>query len=277
MKTFFVLFYLIFICCLVSGQTGMPELNTDDYPGLHIKNTRNFSDSSLWGWMDGGADLYYEYGFTALQVTKFEVGEENFILECFKMKDAEAAFGIYSVNHNVCLMSGSGLKFNCQNRYQLQFAKAEYYVSLINERNTTKAKVEAALISRIIANKIAGKEYSLPSYFDEPASLRYHNRIKMIIGSLGLKNGYPDWEELFDYKGKYTAYIMNKPLTCDTLINVFIKIDKPAELSEFYKKLGFDFRKGQDNYLFAKENKNYYLSVCSCGEVKIIITRSTSQ
>lgn len=273
MRTFFVLFYLIFTCLLVYGQTGMPVLTQDDYPGLLIKSNNNYSDSSLWGYLDGGADIYFEYGFTALQVMKFIAGNENFKLECYKMKDAKAAFGIYSVSHNKCPDSGKELKFNCENKYQLQFAKAEYYISLINESGTAKAMVVAAFLAREIADKIHEKEYSLPDYFNGlliPSGL---NRFKLITGKLGLKNGYPDWEGLFDHAGKFSLYILDLPESRDTLLNVLIYIDKPAELSDLYKSLGFDFRRNQDNYYYEKDGMHFYLSICSCGEVKIWETR----
>ncbi len=50
------------------GESSIPSLSglTD----CEIKVTRTFSESSLYGYINGGAELYLEYGFDTLVVSE---------------------------------------------------------------------------------------------------------------------------------------------------------------------------------------------------------------
>jgi hypothetical protein len=54
---------------------------------------------SLWEYIDGAADIYYAYGFVLLQLSRYQLSENQdaeITVEIYMMKDPLNAFGIYS-------------------------------------------------------------------------------------------------------------------------------------------------------------------------------------
>ena len=54
---------------------------------------------SLWEYIDGAADIYYTYGFVLLQLSRYQLSENQdaeITVEIYMMKDPLNAFGIYS-------------------------------------------------------------------------------------------------------------------------------------------------------------------------------------
>ncbi len=50
----------------------------------------------LYTYMDGGADIFFEYGFTAAWLRRYQRGGRELAVELFEMKDDVAANGIYT-------------------------------------------------------------------------------------------------------------------------------------------------------------------------------------
>ena len=60
-----------------------------------IDQPERYTGATLYTYMDGGADLYLEQGFSALYVRRYGRDNEHFIVELFEMKDAAGASHIY--------------------------------------------------------------------------------------------------------------------------------------------------------------------------------------
>jgi hypothetical protein len=225
----------------------------------------------LWGYMDGGADLYFEYGFVKLCVQEIKFADEKFTVRIFEMSDSEAAFGIWSVNHSKCDSSDIFNNFLCRTKYQVQFAKGRYYISVISESGSRKAQVSGYLVARTLNEKIKEKEFKIPKEFVSDELSLYTINLKFIKGELGLKNGYPDWEEFFDKDEKFKIFILQLPDTCPVILSSLILTGKHYDLQKLYSSYGFEIQKGQDNYYLLKNGRHYYLSVCPCGEIRLFI------
>lgn len=65
--------------------------------GVESAQSRTFTETSLYGYINGGAELYLEYGFDTLLVTELVIEGSDIKAEVYRMKDPEAAFGIFSV------------------------------------------------------------------------------------------------------------------------------------------------------------------------------------
>lgn len=54
-----------------------------------------FRQNDLYGYIDGGAELFLEFGFNQLRVQKYRHGHQELVLETYRMQGPEAALGIY--------------------------------------------------------------------------------------------------------------------------------------------------------------------------------------
>ncbi len=59
------------------------------------ERTLRFTAQDLYGHIDGGAELFLEFGFEELTVESFRVGAVEFDLETYRMSSPAAALGIY--------------------------------------------------------------------------------------------------------------------------------------------------------------------------------------
>jgi hypothetical protein len=57
--------------------------------------TRVFTGSGLYGHIDGGAEIFFEFGFEELTVQRYSSGRDAMEVELYRMTDAAAALGIY--------------------------------------------------------------------------------------------------------------------------------------------------------------------------------------
>ena len=67
-----------------------------------IKNERVFKGKALYGFMNGGSDLFLEYGFEELYVSDVKFKGSEFAVEVYMMPSPEDAYGIYSQHTFKC-------------------------------------------------------------------------------------------------------------------------------------------------------------------------------
>jgi hypothetical protein len=137
------------------AQSTLVPRTLSGMDGVGSVQSRTFTESSLYGYINGGAELYLEYGFDTLMVTEMEVDGSDIKLEVYRMKDPEAAFGIFSVSRFRC-NGGAGLTEHiCRSAYQLQFCKGPYYVSIINDTGSEADQKRSADLATILVANIA--------------------------------------------------------------------------------------------------------------------------
>lgn len=77
---------------------------TDGIPGwTRTGDVETYAKDGLYGYIDGGAEIVFQYGFRELAVFKFKPAaatnlpvQKELVLEIYRMESPEAAFGIYS-------------------------------------------------------------------------------------------------------------------------------------------------------------------------------------
>ncbi len=96
-----LLFHLPLLSPAMAGdQSARPSPFPEVSPGgWHPADTaRTYDGDELYRLIDGGADLYFEYGFrSALATTYADTGGRSIKAELYEMQDAQAAFGLYSL------------------------------------------------------------------------------------------------------------------------------------------------------------------------------------
>jgi len=195
---------------IASGQaTVTPGISARDLPGnAVITDTRTFGNESLFGYIDGGAELYLEYGFDSLLVTNISCKGSDIKVEVFRMSDPDAAFGIYSVSHFKCSNNTDLTGYYCASAYQIQFCKGAFYVSIINSNGTEAEQKLSESIASLLTGRISGQSFNPAVYITDDLSVAEVKSALFVRGSLGLFNGaYGLSKELEDFAG-YSALII---------------------------------------------------------------------
>jgi len=189
------------------AQSSFPTLKTNDLPGVEFTGTRSFTETSLYGYIDGGAELYLEYGFDTLVVTELTSQAKDIKVEVYRMKDPEAAFGIFSVSRFRCNGGAKLTDYYCRSAYQLQLCKGPYYVSIINSDGTNEEQALSDNIARTLLASIDGPSFNANQFSPEEVSKEMMKSAVLVRGSLGVFNGVPSISEILGGAAGYTALI----------------------------------------------------------------------
>lgn len=169
---------------LLPASGAVPGWNRDG-------DLQEFAGEDLYTYIDGGAEIYQEYGFRRVVVQDYkDAAGRSASLEIFEMAEPAAAFGIYTFKRSgkgksVTLGGGGDLE-----DYYLNFWKGRCLVTLtgFDEAPETLAGLQA--LAKAVDAGIADKSgppalvAALP-----PAGLR-PGSVKYLKGLLGLNNVY---------------------------------------------------------------------------------------
>lgn len=140
-----VLLLLLLFGCSQGGP--LPEM-VDGTRGLEV---RSFEGEDLFDYMDGGAELYYEYGFRRLWVRDYRSEGEELRAELYEMEDPEGAFGLLTAE-----AVGEEVEVGQEGFYEdgtLVFWKGSYFVRVSAEGDLRE---EVLKLGRAIASRLKG-------------------------------------------------------------------------------------------------------------------------
>ncbi len=146
------------------AQDPFPRIDSIGLPGVRITSSRTFKGPALFGYMDGGAELYLEYGFTAAEITGLSLAGADYKIEIFKMKGPEESFGIFSVSRYNCRSTPDLSEYTCLTKYQLQVSRGQYYISIIGRNGNRADSLTMLKIGNNILTKINEASVDLSSY-----------------------------------------------------------------------------------------------------------------
>lgn len=225
---------IAFLTLFVTTALAQIPLAPGDIPGIEIIRSDTIKGKALWGLIDGGADIYFEYGFSNVTIQEILWENYRFKIEIYTMLSEEAAFGIFSVSHHRCDPDNLS-KWCCRTHYQIQLATGNCYISVVNDSGTLSAQDLSRRISQRILEKVDREAVILPPIFSDTVFQPHVYRIKFISGPLGLQNGYPSWDEKFSSIEKYKAYIL--PIEFDTVFITIsmITFSKAEDVQQFLR------------------------------------------
>ena len=146
-----------------------------------------FAGDGLFELIDGGAELYREYGFRQVVSWRLENASRSGLqLEIYEMTDAAAAFGVYSLQLSgkatPIALGQEGALFD----YYLVFWSGPYVVSITGSRPTDDVRSAVRQAAQLLADRMP-KNGSLPSWFALlPAQGRLYRQY--FRGRIGLSN-----------------------------------------------------------------------------------------
>ena len=192
------------------GKTG--EWRRDGLP-------QEYRGEDLYSYINGGAEIYHEYGFKQVIVQDYiKKNGKSISLEIFEMASSESAYGIYTFKTN---QEGEELALGDKAQladYYMNFWKGYFLVTLTGfdeDEETVKGLKE---IAQAVDAKIKsrGKEPAFVSLL--PKKDLIEQSIKYFKGNLGLYNSYPFFaQDVFsieegikgDYKAGYSVFIIS--------------------------------------------------------------------
>jgi hypothetical protein len=152
------------------GGSALPGWIKRDSPLL-------FRGSNLYGRINGGAELFLEFGFEELTVQHYRNGEEEVALELYRMKDKAAAMGIYLMKCGLETPDESFLERHTISRYQLIGIQDRYYFQLDNLEGKDHGRSAMLGLARELSSHLPdSKPWQIPDWFGQeglvPGTLR---------------------------------------------------------------------------------------------------------
>lgn len=182
---------------------------------------QEFKGEDLYLYIDGGAEIYREYGFEEVLTQEYkDGGGTRLSLEIFQMTGPESAYGMYTFKRSP---RGTPLEIGAEGRledYYLNFWKGNFLVTITGQDESPATSRGLLALARAVAGKIQGPtdparlvaELPLPGLID--AGVRYFK------GYLGFMNNYPSLgKEAFrfeegvrgDYSSGASLFILSYP------------------------------------------------------------------
>lgn len=231
------LFFLVFNVVSQAQTDGdFPALADNDIPSGKIIRASYFGGDALWGIIDGGADIYLEYGFDKLLLQEVEWKKVNFRIEFYRMIDPTAAYGIFSVSHFKCSKSDTLSKYVCITPFQVQSALGRFYISIANDKGTKEAGELTIKLFDFVLSKNKEALFQIPDRFEKDDFVKSVRNLKVIKGALGFQNGFPIWSEKFESFSNYIVYLLPEDFGEKLSYYALIKFSSETDLQNFISK-----------------------------------------
>jgi len=173
---------------------------------VEIISEQTYDAGALYGYMNGGSELYKEYGFKKLVVQEVACANEELKFECYEMNSPQSAFGIYTVNVFKCTTNKLlNITEVCESDYQLQAVVGPCYLSIINTNGSVAAQDAARkVLNDYIQNYNETDAYKLPQYIKRLSP----DNVLFMNGSLAIENRADAWLQHYKKLDISSCYIL---------------------------------------------------------------------
>jgi len=137
---------------LVSGELVLPDHINEEW--ILQEPVRIFSEADLFAHINGGAELFLEFGFEDLRISKYSKDSSSLDLEVYKMENEFSALGIYlsKTGRESPLKEISAR--NTANPYQILLTRGRFFIMVNNFSGQEKLISLMIYLSQILANQI---------------------------------------------------------------------------------------------------------------------------
>jgi hypothetical protein len=210
-----MMFHYLFICSLMSmllwGAASPPAdlhcLPGDGIPSGWKKSESPllFQGSNLYGHINGGSELFLEFGFEELTVQRYRNGSEEVVIELYRMTDQVAAWGIYLMKCGKEIPNSSISCRHTVNLYQMLGVQDRYYFQINNMEAGARGQSAMFALGRELTNQLPKtKDWEVPSEVD--SAMIEKDSLRLIRGPFALEPIYTLGEgDVLQLKRKNTA------------------------------------------------------------------------
>jgi hypothetical protein len=208
-KLYYILWLLVVsFNCFSQAPDFLPVIDERYLPGLTIESQKIYNGASLYGYINGGAELYKEYGFSALKVLKIVYNNFRYTIEIYRMNGKEEAFGIFSVSRFNCHETPPLTRYTCQTPWQFQICKGRFYINIINNSGRMENFQASLQIGKSIEININENSADLSAYFPNVDKEIIDRKAILVKGDLGVMNGIQELSNFFADIPVYMAVIL---------------------------------------------------------------------
>ncbi len=132
----FLFVYLLVLSILIDGDSVAQVILPGDgfAPGWRKQGTPTvFHSKNLYGHINGGAELFLEFGFSKLVVQRYRCGAREVSLDAYKMAGADAALAIYLAKKGIEQPLAGVTVRHTGGDYQITALKGRYFVQVNNQ------------------------------------------------------------------------------------------------------------------------------------------------
>jgi hypothetical protein len=170
------------------------QLTSKDLPGWEVAAPESYSATELYGYINGGAEVYLEYGFRRVLGQRCTKGARELQVDIYEMTNAEAAFGMFSTLRGRCGGTLAGTAWHCVTPEQILFAKGKYLVSIVPYDRASETRNAAMQAARALVGRIREAEYRVPPTFRAAPFSTSQKSLRHLRGMLALQNVLSDWQ-----------------------------------------------------------------------------------
>lgn len=147
-----------------------------------------YAASNLYGYIDGGAELFLEIGFEDLHVYKLTDGSRELGVEVYRMSSPDSALAIYLAK---CAPEKpvAGLKLrNSGDRFQIGVLRGRYFILINNFEGDKRLLAPMERVARNIAEQIPSSPHPIPVPLPQRGLVK--GSVRLIRGPFGLQPVY---------------------------------------------------------------------------------------
>jgi hypothetical protein len=170
--------------------------------GWTIKDeAQAYEGDDLYIYIDGGAEIYQEYGFKRVLAQDYWKGERSISLEIFEMASPESAYGIFAFKRSKDGTTEGIGSADSMESYYMNFWKGRFLVTLTGMNQDEETMAGIKILARGVDKKIQDSA-DMPKLLGAlPAEGLVPSSRKYLKGKLGLFNIYAFFtEDVFGLK-----------------------------------------------------------------------------
>jgi len=197
---------MVLLAIPLMGGLEIPLPGDDFFPGWKKAGPgRIFLQTDLFNYIDGGADLFLEFGFERLAVQRYARGPAELVLEVYQMQNPEAALGVFIMKNGRAESAAQPPELGHGDRYQRLLLRGNCFISINNPGGTEALlPVMDALAAGVLAS--IPKQASKDLFAVLPREKRLAGTERFFRGPVGLQSIYTFGEgDIFLLRGRIFA------------------------------------------------------------------------
>lgn len=261
----FIIAFTLGLPLLAQDGEGL-RLTPNELPGVSEKRWSTYNEDQLWGYINGGADIYLEYGFDEVTAQDITWQGETIKVDAYRMTSPLAAFGIFSISRYSCNETGVISAWDCIGRQQVQAVLGNLYLSVISYSGSEAGVELAKQIAHKIAEKYKSNTFSIPKILTDSEINPNLNKIKFIAGQLAVQNAFPSFESVFESLNDYMLWVV--PFDVDGVEQTLLLMEFSTEVDCALAKMRICEKMAvKTNYILQERDNRIMLVQSKEGEI----------
>jgi hypothetical protein len=147
---------------------------------------RTFTGQDLFNQIDGGAELFLEFGFVRLRLQAYARGKSELTLNAYEMESAASALGVYLMKMGQEAPFAGIAARNSSEEVQLTIVKGRYFIQVDNLGEVAASRTETVALANAFLTGVADEPIRAP--LDAlPAEGKRPGSERLIRGPYGLQ------------------------------------------------------------------------------------------